>query len=115
MKIGVVQHQEPLGVLDGVAVLLEDGDAEAVEGVDIPRVVVPGEGVNPLAHLVGGFICKNDAQDIAGQDAQLVHQIDEAVGQRPGLSRTRPGDDPDKAFGGGDGLPLGWIQLLEDI
>ena len=115
VDVGVVQHQEPLGVLDGVAVLLQDGGAEAVEGVDVARVVVPGEGVNPLAHLVGGLVGEGDAQDVAGQDAQLVHQIGEAVGQRPGLSRTRPGNDPDKAFGGGDGLPLGWIQLLEDI
>ena len=86
-----------------------------MEGVDIPRVVVPGEGVNPLAHLVGGFICKSDAQDIAGQDAQLVHQIGEAVGQSPGLPGTRPGDDPDKALGGGDCLPLGRVQLPEDV
>lgn len=35
--------------------------------------------------------------------------------QGPGLSRTHPGDDPDKTLSGGDNLPLGRIQLLEDI
>ena len=52
VNVRVVQHQEALGVLDRVAVLLEDGDAEAVEGVDVSGVVVPGEGVDALAHLI---------------------------------------------------------------
>ena len=55
-----------------MAVLLEDGDAEAVEGVDIAGVVVPGEGVNLLAHLAGGLVDESDAQDAAGQDDKLV-------------------------------------------
>ena len=86
VDVRVVQHQEALGVLDGVAVLLEDGDAEAVEGVDIAGVVVPGEPVDPLPHLRGRFVGEGDAQDVAGQDAQLVDQIGEPPGEGPGLA-----------------------------
>ena len=53
VDVGVVQHQKAPGILDRVAVLLEDGDTEAVEGVDIAGVLVPGEGVDALAHLGG--------------------------------------------------------------
>ena len=56
VNVRVVQHQETPGVLDRMAVLLEDGDAEAVEGVDIAGVVVPGEGVDALAHLTRRLI-----------------------------------------------------------
>ena len=115
VNVGVVQHQEALGVLHGVAVLLEDGHAEAVEGVDVAGVVVPGEGVNPLAHLVGGLVGEGDAQDVPRQDAQLVHQEGKSVGQRPGLPRAGPGDDPDEALSGSDSLPLGRIQVLKDV
>ena len=43
VDVRVVQHQKALGILHRVAVLLEHGDAEAVEGVDVARVVVAGQ------------------------------------------------------------------------
>ena len=64
MKIGVVQHQEPLGVLDGVAVLLEDGDAEAVEGVE----------------SVGELFRQKDRLDSAGDVVGAVEDCDIPVG-----------------------------------
>ena len=36
------------------------------------------------------------------------------MGQRPGLPRAGPGDDPDEALRCGNSLPLGWIQFLKD-
>lgn len=78
-----------------------------MEGVDIASVIVAGEGVNALAHLVGRFIGKCDAQDIPWQDAQLVYQESKAMGQSPGLPRAGSGDDPDEALSGSDSLPLG--------
>lgn len=93
---------------------MEGRDTEAVEGVDVAGVVVPGQGMDALAHLVGRLVGEGDAQDVARQDAQLVHQVGEAVGQRPGLAGARPGDDPDEALGGGNSLPLGGIQALQD-
>lgn len=115
VDVRVVQHQEALGILDDGAVFLKDRDAEAVEGVDVAGVVVPGQGMDALAHLVGCLVGEGDAQDVARQDAQLVHQVGEAVGQRPGLAGARPGDDPDEARCGGNSLPLGGIQALQDV
>ena len=96
-----------------MAVLLEDGDTEAVEGVDIPGVVVPGELMDTLAHLIGGLVGKGDAEDVARQDAQLVDQIGKAFRKGARLARSRAGDDADKALGGRDRLPLGSVQALQ--
>ena len=80
VDVGVVQDQEPLGIAHGAAVLLEDGDTEAVEGVDVAGVVVAGEGMDTLAHLGGGLVGKGDAEDVPRQDARLLHQKGKAVG-----------------------------------
>ena len=96
-----------------MAVLLEDGHAEAVEGVDIAGVVVAGQVVDALAHLIGGLVGKGDAQDVAGQNAQLIHQVGKPPGEGPGFARPGAGDDPDEALRGGDGLPLGPVQVQQ--
>ena len=53
VDVGIIQHEEALRILHGVAVLLQNGDTESVERVDIARVVVASQGVDTLAHLVG--------------------------------------------------------------
>ena len=53
VDVGIIQHQKALRVLHRMAVLLQNGDTEAVERVDIARAVVAGQGVDTLAHLVG--------------------------------------------------------------
>ena len=53
VDVGIIQHQKALRILHRMAVLLQNGDTEAVERVDIARVVVAGQGVDTLAHLVG--------------------------------------------------------------
>ena len=111
VDIAVVQHQEAAGILEGVAVLLQNRHAEAVEGVDVPSVVVPGELVDALAHLVGRFVGKGYAQDVPRQNPQLVHQESEAVGEGPGLAGACPGDNTHPSLGGGDGLPLRFVQF----
>ena len=113
VDIAVVQHQEAAGILESVAVLLQNRHAEAVEGVDVPSVVVPGELVDALAHLVGRFVGKGHAQDVSRQNPQLVHQEGEAMGEGPGLAGARPGDNTHPSLGGGDGLPLRFIQFVQ--
>ena len=115
VNVGVVQHKKALWILHGVAVLLQHGDAEAVERVDVPGVLIPGQQVNPLAHLVGGFVGESNAEDVPRQNAQFVHQPGEAVGQRPRLAGPGPRNDPHIALRGGDGLPLGGVQIIQDI
>ena len=86
-----------------------------MEGVDVAGVIVPGELVDALAHLVGRLVGEGDAQDVPRQDAQLIDQVGEPVGQGPGLAGARPSDHPDKALGGGDRLTLGGIQFSQQI
>ena len=115
VDVGVVQHQKALGVLYHMAVLLQNGHAEAMEGVDIARVPVAGEAVNPLAHFVGGFVGKSDAQNVPGQDAQLIDQVGKSPGKRPGFTGARAGNHPDKALRGRNRLPLRPIEVLQNI
>ena len=110
VDVGVVQDQEPLGIAHGAAVLLEDGDTEAVEGVDVAGVVVAGEGMDALAHLGGGLVGKGDAEDVSGQDTRLLHQKGKAVGQGAGLAGTGAGDAPEHSLRRGDRLPLGVVE-----
>lgn len=112
VNIRVVQHQKALGVLNSKAVLLENGHAEAVEGVDIARVIIAGQAADALAHLVGGLVGKGDAEDIAREDAQLVDQKGKAVGEGTGFAGTGARNHPDKALSGGDSLQLGRVKLI---
>ena len=98
-----------------MAVLLQDGDTETVKGVHIPGVVVSGEPVDALAHLVGRFVGEGDTEDVARQNTQFVDQIGKPVGEGAGLSRACPGNDPHEPLGGSDSLALGAIKTLQQI
>ena len=115
VDIRVVQHKEAFGIVDDVDVLLQHRHAEGVKGADIPGVRVGGQGPDALLHLAGGFIGKGHAEDVLRQDADLVDQIGVPVGQGPGLAGAGSSNDADIAFGGGDGLPLGSVESLEDL
>jgi len=69
VDVSVVEDEEAFGVLHRVAVLLEHGDAEAVEGADVAGVAVAGECAYALAHLGGGLVREGDAEDAAGGGA----------------------------------------------
>ena len=87
VDVRVVQHQKAFGILDGVAVLLEHGDAETVEGVDIARVIVAGEDVDALAHLICGFVGEGDAEDISRCPARSPERQND--GRAPLSCRSR--------------------------
>ena len=110
VNVCVVQYQKALWIPHRMAVLLEHGDAETVEGVDIARVIVAGEDVDALAHLICGFVGEGDAEDISRQDAQLVHQKGKTMGERPCLAGAGS-----KSFGFGHSLALGSVEAGEQI
>ena len=112
INVAVVQHQKTFRILDRMAVLLKHGDAETMERVDIPGVIVADQIVDALAHFIGCFVREGDAENIGRRDAQFVDQKGEPVGQRTGFARTRPGDDPDKSLRGRHCLKLFVIQLV---
>ena len=62
-----------------MAVLLKHGHTEAVEGIDIARILISCQIVDPLAHLICRFICKCNAEDMPRKDPQLLHQIGKPV------------------------------------
>ncbi len=115
VDVGVVEHEEALGVAEGAGVLLKDADAEAVEGVDVGSVVVAGEVVDALAHLVGGLVGEGHAEDVAGHDAELVDEVGEAAAERAGLAGARARDHAHVALGGGDRLALGVVEVQQRL
>ena len=115
VDVRVVEDEEVLRVADRVAVLLQDRDAEAVERVDVPRVVVAGQLVDALAHLVRGLVREGDAQDVPGQDADVVHKVREPVGEGSRLAGPGARDDADVPFGRGDRLPLLFVEAFEQV
>ena len=110
VDVRIVQHQKASGVLDGMAVLPQHGVAEAVERVDVPGVVVSGQLVDALAHLICRLVGEGDAENVPRQDAQLVHQVSKAAGQGPGLAGACPGDDPDISLCGSNGPALSIVE-----
>ena len=84
-----------------MAVLLQDRHAEAVEGTDIAGVIIAGQLMYPLPHLIGGLIRKSDAQNVAGKNSQVIHQPGKPVRQRPGLAGACARNHADIALGGG--------------
>ena len=112
VNVGVVEHEEALGVGNSVAVLLQDGDAEAVEGADVAGVTVAGEGAYALAHLARGLVREGDAEDAARRNAQLADKIGKAPRERPSLARARARYHPHIALRGRHGLELFRVQAL---
>ena len=86
-----------------------------MEGVDIAGVVVAGQIVDALAHLVRGLVGERHAQQISRQNAQLRHQIREPARQRPRLAGARARDHAHEALGRRDRLPLRRVQPFEQI
>ena len=115
VDVGVVEHEETLRVADGMAVLLQDGDAEAVERVDVARVVVARQGVNAAAHLCRRLVGKRHAEDVARQDAELLDEVGKAMRERPRLPGTRARQHTHKALCRRHRLALRIVEPLEQI
>ena len=91
VNIAVVEHQKALGIADGVAVLLQDGDAEA-------GILVAGQIVDALAHFISRLVGERHAKKIPRQDAKLRHKIGEPARQRPRLAGACARDDAHEPF-----------------
>lgn len=89
-----------------MAVLLKDGNAEAVKGVDIAGVVIAGEIMDPLPHFVGGFICKGYAQNVFGKDPDLIDKKGKTAGQCSCFAGAGSGNNANHAFRAGNSLAL---------
>lgn len=69
-----------------MGILLKNGDTKTVESIDVSGVIIPSEGVNSMAHLIGRFIGESHAKNVAGENAKLVNQICKTVRESSGFT-----------------------------
>ena len=98
-----------------MAILLQNRHAEAVERVDVPGVAVPDQRADALPHLARRLIGEGDAENVSGQDAELIYKIGKAAGERAGLARAGARNHTDKALGRRDRLALRRVQSVQQI
>ena len=115
VDVVVVEHEETLRIADGVAVLPQDGVAEAVEGVDIACVVVASELVDALAHLCRRLVCERDTEDIPRQNPERVHEIGKAVRERPRFAAACASDHPHNALRRRHSCALCSVEIFQKI
>ena len=98
-----------------MAILLENIHTEAMKGVDVSSVIVPGHEMNPLPHLIRSFICEGHAKNPARHDAKLIDKIGKPMCERPCLPGAGARDHTDTALCLRHSLPLGFIQPLQHV
>ena len=98
-----------------MAVLLQDGDAEAVECVDVARVIVAGQCVDAAAHLRRCLVGECHAEDVARQDAELLDEVGKAVRERQRLDRASARQHAHEALCRRHRLALRGIESLQCI
>ena len=113
IDIRIIQHQEILRVLHGITVFHQYGYTEAMEGIDIARILIPGQIMDPLPHLICGFVRKCHAEDVSRKDTKFLHQPCKPVRERPCLPAAGPCDHAHVPFRRGHSFPLGFIQLFQ--
>ncbi|CAB4373054.1 unannotated protein [freshwater metagenome] len=68
-----------------------------------------------LFHLPRCLIREGDGEDFERRDAEIADQMGDALGENPGLPRTRPSNDEEWAFGMPNGLELHGVEPIEQI
>ena len=99
-----------------VPVLMEDGEAQGVEGVQ--RDLLPGvrqQDSQAVAHLAGGPAGEGHGQAAGRRDGMVRHQVREAVGEGPGLPGAGAGHDEQRTADGFDGPALIGVQTGQGV
>ena len=98
----------------------ELGEGDRVEGAGAhacpPLVAWAGdaERVQPTSELARGLACEGDRQDVRGLDSTRGDLPGDAVGEHPGLARSRAGQDREGCPVGRDRVALCGIEALEE-
>ena len=109
----LVQNDEGGGILQDVAVLLQKPHAEAMERRDERQVLIGQDAADALFHLGGRLVRKRDAEDIRSRDAERLHQIQIACGQRFRLAGASARDHADIALRRFRSLALRGVQRIQ--
>ena len=92
------RHPEAAGEPRRLRLLAQQREPQAVEGGDEARAPPPGQQRRqPLLHLRRRPPAEGDGQALLRRRPALGDQVGEPVRQRPGLPRSRPGDDEERA------------------
>ena len=93
----------------------QDAHAGRVEGRNPHGAGNPSEHrLQALAHLPGGLVGEGDGQDLPGVGAPGRDEVGDAARQDPGLARTGPGYDEQRAAFVDDRLVLLGVEAAED-
>ena len=115
IDVTVVEHEEVFREADGMTVFLQHGHGEAMKRIDVARIVIACHRVDAAAHLACRLVRERHAEDIAGQDAELLDEIGKAVHERPRLARARTREHAHEALCRFYRLALGVIEPRKHI
>ena len=93
-------------------VLAQDAHAETMKRRDEWQVIAllcAQQSLHALAHLVGGFVCERNGEDVPARDFLLGNEVRDAM--RDNARFTRPGarENQERAFSGKHSLALLFI------
>jgi hypothetical protein len=114
VDVALVEDREALADAERVGLLAHHRGAEAVEGRELERLgrLLADHLLQALAHLVGGLVGEAERDDAAGRDAAL-EQVDDAVGDDPGLARAGAREHEERPLGGEDRGALIGVEAAE--
>ena len=114
--VGLVVDREVRAVAEPLRLAAQHAAAGGVEGEDPDRARLPTEHpLEPLAHLPRRLVRERDREDLVRLDAVRADQVRDPVGEHARLARAGPGDDEQRPLDVEHGLPLGRIQVGEEL
>ena len=114
--VGLVVDREGRPVAEPLRLAAQDAAAGGVEGEDPDRARRAAEhALEPLAHLAGGLVRERDREDLVRLHAVRADQVRDAVREHARLPRARAGDDEQRPVDVEHGLPLGRIEVGEEL
>jgi hypothetical protein len=110
LGIGLVVDAEVARVPEHLGVRAQDAHARRVERAHPHRFHHwPHQRGHAVLHLVGGLVGERDREDRGGRHP-VVHQVGDAVGEHPGLARTRAGHHQQRPAAVHHRIELIWVQ-----
>ena len=112
--VGVVKDGERLRTVEALDFAAQQEQAEGVERADPRGQSIGFEAFGDArAHLCGGAVCEGDGEDVSRIDAAFADEPDDAFDDDAGLAGTGAGEHEGRAVGGGSGVALGLVEVLE--
>ena len=110
--VALVEDHEAILVAERAHVLVEEADAEAVEGGEPEPLgpLAPDQGDHAIGHLGGGLVGEAHREDARRRGPELDQAAD-ALGDDAGLAAASPREHEERPFRVLDGASLGGVEL----